>query len=69
MSKVRVRDLPDTAGPKFLLCRVRPEHQYSATARDYFAADPELVIRCCGRPVRLVVEERTFKEVQHGVQG
>jgi hypothetical protein len=38
--------------------------EYSANRGDYFAAKPETVMRCCGRPLRLVRRDSRLIEVQ-----
>ena len=63
---VRVGDLTDQIGkpgPRpFLLCRVCGG-EYSADAGDYFAAEPETVLRCCRKPMVLATKQTVYREV------
>jgi hypothetical protein len=72
MSKlIRVQDLPNPAdrmignvyhkGP--FLCCTSCGGEYSANRGDYFAAKPDLVLRCCGVPMRLVKRDSHLVEV------
>ncbi len=63
---IRVRDLKDQIGMEgprpFLYCR-ECDGQYSANAGDYFAAAPDTVMKCCGRPMALVTRKTVLTEV------
>jgi hypothetical protein len=72
MSKlIRVADLPNPVdrmignvyhkGP-FLYC-ASCAGEYSANRGDYFLERPDTVMRCCGRPLRLVTRESKLVEV------
>lgn len=37
---------------------------YSATHGDYFMRSDDTPLRCCGRPVRLVIRRTVYEEVQ-----
>ena len=45
----------------FLLCPFCFSH-YSADQGDYFLADPEMVLKCCGEPSRLVTVKIMYKD-------
>lgn len=64
---VRVKDLVAQTGTPFprpfLHCAVCGE-RFSADLGDYFAADPETVLRCCGEPMRLVTAKTVLTEVK-----
>lgn len=62
-----VAELPDQIEEvglrAFLLCR-ECGGEYSAHAGDYFAADPEREVTCCGEPCVLVKRRVTLEEVE-----
>ncbi len=66
MKQIRVRDLKDqigAPGPRpILYCRVC-HGEYSANAGDYFVANPETIMRCCGRSMALVTRVCKLVEV------
>jgi hypothetical protein len=37
--------------------------EYSANRGDYFAANPDTVLTCCGEPMRLAVRKAVYWEV------
>ena len=53
--------------PVFLHCRICGG-EFSATKGDYFMADPNTVMKHCGRPMHLVTERRQLIEVPVPVQ-
>lgn len=61
---VRVGDLEDQIGaPRpFLKCG-KCGGEYSANRGDYFMARPDVVMKCCGVPVKLVTARRVLAEV------
>lgn len=64
---IRVQDLKDQIGtpqPRpMLYCRVCGM-EYSANKGDYFMARPDTVLRCCHKPMVLVVKREVFEEVE-----
>lgn len=63
---IRVKDLKDQIGttyPRPFLHCAKCMQAFSANAGDYFAADPETILKCCGRPMRLVTARTVMTEV------
>lgn len=61
---VRVCDLPDQPSWGVMLHCNRCGENYSAYCGDYFAADPATILKCCGRPMRLVRKRIVYEEVR-----
>lgn len=69
-NQIRVRDLQDQLGmpwPRPMLICLSCGGEYSANAGDYWSVAPSTVIRCCGRPCRLV-QKRVVLHGLHGLQ-
>lgn len=62
MKPVTVADLPRELHGEFLIC-LECHSEYSAQRGDYFAADPQTVMECCGEPMKLVRRESRLVEV------
>lgn len=62
----RIRDLKDQIGAPYprplMYCHTCGE-EYSANRGDYFAANPDTVLTCCGEPMRLAVRKAVYWEV------
>ncbi len=57
---IRIRDLKDqigTTGPRAVLHCDVCDSECSANAGDYYAADPDYVIQCCGEPMKLGIKK------------
>lgn len=63
---IRVRDLKDQMGMPFprpsLYCS-KCNSLFSANAGDYFAAQPDTILKHCDRPMRLVIKRVTLEDV------
>ncbi len=58
---MKVQDLPQNPPyGSLLLCRVC-QGEYSATKGDYFLANPQQVMRCCGEPLAYVTKRTVYE--------
>jgi len=60
---IRVGDLPDHPRYGVKLYCINCAGEYSATRGDYFLAQPDQLMTCCGRPLLLVQDQRLIKRV------
>lgn len=63
---IRVKDLKDqvnTPFPRPSLYRERCGEHYSANKGDYFMADPDTIMKCCQKPMALVVRRTVLTRV------
>jgi hypothetical protein len=63
---IRIRELKDQIGapyPRPLLICHSCGSEFSANRGDYFAANLETVLTCCGKPLSLAVKKVVYREV------